>query len=405
MVMKHAIEPILQCPITKSSLAFMNQDELNELTRDIRLGRLKYLNGMVVKDIEIEAALISSDRIYIYGVIDGILILLPSLVMVRAADWHATQKWDMDSATNSVMRFYEEIGWQKPAEKLFEDAQRFEDLRPVSSEYIHKCHLRLAQWLPQTGRYLLDAASGPIQYPEYLSYSEGYEYRVCVDLSFLALKAARKNLGDKGIYLQCDITNLPLKDFSMDSFVSLHTIFHIPAAKQLTACVELYRVLKEQRNGAVVYSWGSHSLLMKLFLPQQHIVALPRSLLKRVLPSSIFRSLKRIIKGAPQANESHASSATGMQPVKPEPELYYHPHSRAWYRKEVADRCNSEIGCWRSVSVKFLKTYIHQSLFGRQILSVLFRLESAYPRFFGKYGAYPAFIFTKPTKPGHINHE
>jgi len=61
-------------------------------------------------------------------------------------------------------------------------------------EYIHKCHLRVNRYLNNQGRYLLDAGSGPIQYPEYLTYSEGYEVRICVDISFLALQEAQTNL-------------------------------------------------------------------------------------------------------------------------------------------------------------------------------------------------------------------
>ena len=51
------------------------------------------------------------------------------------------------------------------------------------------------------GRFLLDAGSGPVQYDEYLTYSQDYRYRVCMDLSVVALQEARKRLGEKGIYV------------------------------------------------------------------------------------------------------------------------------------------------------------------------------------------------------------
>ena len=68
------------------------------------------------------------------------------------------------------------------------------------------------KYLRQGGKYILDVASGGIPQPEYLQYSEAFEKRICIDLSFVALQQARKKLGSKGIYILGDITNLPLRD-------------------------------------------------------------------------------------------------------------------------------------------------------------------------------------------------
>ncbi|MEJ2013580.1 MAG: hypothetical protein P8X64_15315, partial [Anaerolineales bacterium] len=65
----------------------------------------------------------------------------------------------------SVKEFYDSVGWRGIGEGLYQNA-RYEDLRPVSREYIHRCHLRVSRHLPESGRFLLDAGSGPIQYPE-----------------------------------------------------------------------------------------------------------------------------------------------------------------------------------------------------------------------------------------------
>ena len=94
--------------------------------------------------------------------------------------------------------FYDRVGWQVEADGFYQNA-RYEDLRPVSAEYIHKCHLRVNRHLAPEGRYLLDAGSGPVQYPEYQTYSQGYQRRVCADISHVALKEARKRLGDHGL--------------------------------------------------------------------------------------------------------------------------------------------------------------------------------------------------------------
>jgi len=87
-----------------------------------------------------------------------------------------------ENIKQNVREFYDQVGWQQVSEGVYQNA-RYEDLRPVSREYIHQCHLRVNRYLQSDGKYLLDAGSGPIQYPEYLTYSDGYQYRVCADIS------------------------------------------------------------------------------------------------------------------------------------------------------------------------------------------------------------------------------
>src|SRR5574338_1583546 len=120
-----------------------------------------------------------------------------------------------------VRQFYDRVGWQAAEGGNYQNA-RYEDLRPVSREYIHRCHLRVARHLNPAGRLLLDAGSGPIQYPEYLTYSQGYQQRVCLDISIVALQEARKRIGDHGLFVVADVANLPFKSEPFEGVVSLH---------------------------------------------------------------------------------------------------------------------------------------------------------------------------------------
>jgi hypothetical protein len=118
-----------------------------------------------------------------------------------------------------IGRFYNEVGWQIEPDGNFQNAQ-YEDLRPVSAEYIARAHARVARHLPKSGRYLLDAGSGPVQYDAYLQYSKGFERRVCLDLSFVALRQARaKWARTAGAW--ADIAHLPFKPEPSDGIVSL----------------------------------------------------------------------------------------------------------------------------------------------------------------------------------------
>ncbi len=57
-----------------------------------------------------------------------------------------------------IGRFYNEVGWQMEQDGNFQNAQ-YEDLRPVSAEYIAQAHARAWRGTCQNGRCLLDAGS------------------------------------------------------------------------------------------------------------------------------------------------------------------------------------------------------------------------------------------------------
>jgi hypothetical protein len=62
----------------------------------------------------------------------------------------------------------------------------------------------------RTGSYVLDAGSGPIQYPEYLTYSEGYKHGSA--LIFLrGIAGAASGWGEHGLYVVADVAHLPFR--------------------------------------------------------------------------------------------------------------------------------------------------------------------------------------------------
>jgi hypothetical protein len=66
-----------------------------------------------------------------------------------------------------------------------------------------------------------------------------------------------------------------------------------------------------------------------------------------------------------------------------------------WLQKEIGSEIPLEIRVWRSVSVRFLRAYIHAWLGGRWFLRLLYWLEERFPHFFGKYGQYPLIVIRK----------
>ncbi len=287
----------------------------------------------------------------------------------------------MTDVKQQVREFYDRVGWREIGEGLYQNA-RYEDLRPVSQEYIHRCHLRVARHLPASGTYLLDAGSGPIQYPEYLEYSRGFRYRVCLDISRQALMEARRRIGDHGLFVVGDVANLPFRPGAFEGVVSLHTIHHLPPEEQAPAFFELLRVLRPGGRAAVVYSWGDHSPLMRLF---RRPAAWMRGFLRR------YRAWRGRTGGTSLQPEAERLLRT--------PGTFTYKHDYHWARRALADLPGLDILVWRSVSTAFLRAFVHRRLFGRPLLRLLYWLEERAPRFFGRVGQYPLIVFSKPAAP------
>ena len=278
-----------------------------------------------------------------------------------------------------VREFYNQVGWQEVSEGVYQNA-RYEDLRPVSREYIHRCHLRITHHLQASGRYILDAGSGPIQYPEYLEYSKGYQYRVCADVSILALQEARQRIGDHGLFVVADVANLPFKPEVFEGMVSLHTIHHLPEDEHLQAYRELYRTLAVGSTATVVNGWLS-SRLMKFFSPMMRW-------------SNRIRNIKNRLLG--QASPPKASEKVTPTQKEDTPKgTFTDRHGVAWVNEKIGGSMPVEILVWRSVSVRFMRTLIHPWLGGRLWLQLLFWLEERSPHYFGENGQYPLIVIRK----------
>ena len=152
-----------------------------------------------------------------------------------------------------VFKFYNEEGWSQ-SEKNTKDAILFEDLRPVAKKYVSHCRYKINNFLPKKGKHILDFASGPIQYKEYLSYSKNFKKRHCVDFSKNAIKLAKKKIGKKGKYYCDDFLKIKFKKNFFDAIVSLHTIYHISKKDQKKVINKLISISKKGAPIIIVYS-------------------------------------------------------------------------------------------------------------------------------------------------------
>jgi SAM-dependent methyltransferase len=283
---------------------------------------------------------------------DGIVCFVPDITRAEHSDMNPASK---------VRSYYEKEGWTADEDGVFADTRAFVDVRKASWQYTRKCIQRLNKYFKNGGRYILDAGSGPIPDDELLEYGAQFRRRVCIDLSVPALRIAKSKLGDKGICLQSDLTNIPIKTGSIDAVTCNHVIYHIPAEKQAAAFRELWRVLRPGGVGVIVYAWQGSPIAWGL------------------------RQVGRLFSGDRRSGEAVL------------PDLYYHAYSLDWFRSQQWP-FRYRIDTFRIVDNEFMRRYISDSWLGRMSLQNFFALQLLFPGFCGKYGAFPAIVIFKDSR-------
>lgn len=339
---------ILRCPISHGPLNLHTETEAEAPSR----------------------RLVSADGRYAYPIENGIARLLAESAIHLNGEAAGTVT-ALRAEKEAVQAFYDSVGWQKDEEDVFVDTALFLHTNPSVERYMSKCRRRVKDYLKPDGQYLLDVASGPVHFPEYQEYSDSYQRRICVDLSTVALSEARGHLGDKGVYVIGDVTNLPFADGTLDGVASLHTLYHVPHDEQATAFREIHRVLKPGANGVVVYywqttPWRNRSLPMKVTL----------------LPGRVLRRLVSAVR-------SRRSS-----PAEPSTDLYYHAHDYQWFRDQEWP-FEADVRSWSSVNMDFLRKYVPRRGPVRWLPDALFWVEERFPRLLGRIGCYPMIVIRK----------
>jgi ubiquinone/menaquinone biosynthesis C-methylase UbiE len=349
---------ILRCPNTSEHLSLIPFEDIKHLvTTDT-------VPEMVSE--KMTEGFINTSKTYFYPVVQDVILLLPLYALNLSQD--KADKKDMHFDKERVFRHYNEIGYKVfENAKIYDGSDKWVDYRAVSIDYFKNSFRRAKKYLDGSGQYYLDIASGPIGFQEYLDLSEKFDVRICIDIAFNPLVEAQHNMkGQKGIFICGDITNIPLQDNVCDAVLSQHTLYHIPRKEQKTAVEEMYRVAKEGGTIGIVYNWFFYSIFSDILL----------------LPYQIYRVAR------------HYAGKVYVRMFNSKPRLYFycHPH---WWFNQFPFKDKIEIYCWRSAHKNFVDFYIHEKLFGKQILNYLQKIEDKYPKTMGIIGDYPIIVIKK----------
>ena len=288
--------------------------------------------------------LVSADGNWSYPIIDDVARFLAS----------------QESPTGA---FYDEHGWKRDVDGFFGDTRTFVDTREVPFAFTRRCIRRLNTHFRSGGRFLLDAGSGPIAHDEYLEYGTRFDCRICVDLSAEALKVARCKLGDRGVYLQADLTHLPIQTGSIDAITCNHVIYQIPEDQQASVFNELWRVMKPGAVAVIVYWWRDTPLQWRL------------------------ERLARMLAGGGDASGSHKPSTVAGTPDN-------FPLSLGWF--ETHDwPFRYEIEPFRVIGNAFMRSYVSNDWIGKLFLEAVYTLQQIAPAYCGRYGQMPAIVLRK----------
>lgn len=274
-----------------------------------------------------------------------------------------SKKLSMKSAEEILAKYYNNDGWDI-SNGITEDARRWEDLRNCAKAYLTKCRLRVLDFIPEIGENILDMASGPIQYPEYLTYSANFKKRYCVDLSKKALDVAKKKIGEHGEYFHGNFLKMEFPNNFFDCVISLHTIYHIDQKQQAEAINKMIEMVKPNRPIIIVYS-NPYSLENIIFNPIKYFLKLMIN----------FKNM--ILKKNQNKNK-----------------FYFKPFNLFWWSR-FKKKGKIRLKTWRSFSARTQKIFFPNNIIGKFLFEVLYFLEESFPRLSVLLATYPMVIIEK----------
>ncbi len=364
----------LRCPVSNKLVREASSAELEKLNASIALGKIFTQEGEPVKRA-LEEALISEDGRFVYPVTDGYLAEMLPGEAISTEGAVETMEALKEDGKKKVREFYDEYGWLKDDGENYNDTVTFEDRRAVSKEYWSQCHLRINKHLGKGGDYLLDIASGAIPNDEYLTYSNNYKLRVCMDFSIEALRGAAERLNGKGIFVLGDMTQIPIADHCIDGVISMHTVYHVPQQEQTQAVSEAYRVIKPGKQAVIVYSWKDSRLMRLTF--------------------GVYRPILKAYKNL--RNKGKEKEKVNPQETR-RTDLFVQQQNHDWFLKQIRKQYNARLSVYSAISRSFSQTFLQEKWMGKQILISHLSARKYVSVFAGALGAVSCFCFKK-TQP------
>ncbi|MBI1782353.1 MAG: class I SAM-dependent methyltransferase [Sphingobacteriales bacterium] len=346
---------ILQCPATKQDIFPADNDILDRV------------NNQLTNAEKFTAGLVNESKTIFYPIKQNILFLHQQYCIPLTND--SIGKTQMAFDKERIFNYYNEIKYISfEGKQIYEDADKWVDFRDFVLPYTQHGFSNVRKYIQPKGKYFADIASGPVAFKEYVHLADGYECRICIDISVNALLEAQYNLQQEnqpGIFICADMLALPLKENVCDAVVCHHALFHVQKNLQQTAMNEMHRIAKPTTNIAIVYDWFYHSRFMNIALGPVQLYRIARHYAGK-LYARLFGKNK----------------------------LYFYSHSRKWFIKNNPGN-QIKFYSWRSINKYFSSIYLHKKLRGKKLLHYIWNKEEQKPELMGRIGEYAVIVITK----------
>lgn len=346
---------ILQCPVTK--------EELHPADDAV----IAQANNRINTDEKFSEGLVNWSQTFFYPIKQNIHFLHQHYCIPLTEDKILNTSISFNK--ERIFNYYNQIKYIRfEGRQIYEDADKWVDFRDFVLPYTQHGFSNVRKYIHSKGKYFADIASGPVAFKEYLHLANGYDCRICIDISANALMEAQYNLqkeNQQGIFICADMLSLPLKENICDAVVCHHALFHVQKHLQLTAMKEMHRIAKPNTTIAIVYDWFYHSSLMNITLGPVQLYRIARHYAGKIY-ARLFKKNK----------------------------LYFYSHSRNWFIKNNPGK-KINFYCWRSINKYFSSIYLHKNFGGKKLLNYIWKKEEEKPELMGRIGEYAVIVIEK----------
>lgn len=226
------MEDVVVCPLTGKRLSPLTEQDLSGLNKRIANNELFFRVGVPLK-FPIQAGYISHDRVYVYAVLEGVLLLQKQTAVVER---NRTVYPQRRISKGAVEAFYQELGLA--GDGTFTNGQVEALPEPVITSEQMKS---VASAIDKQGSCLITANTSLSDELRNLIFGRNFQHHLHIDHDINRLRRIKGELASNTRYILCDPEVVPVANDAVDSYCSFNTNSNEPKEVQ----VELYNALKQ----------------------------------------------------------------------------------------------------------------------------------------------------------------
>lgn len=206
---------LLVCPFSSKPLEPLSQDELTAINTRIGKGELFFQCGVPI-NFPLKRAFLSSNRVYMYADIDGILLLKKSTAIVEK---NRVENPLVRITPGEVANFHNNLGLT--AEGVFVAPGEDLPAEPnLGSDELRSLYTRLNK----NGSHLVTAATADVDGLHNLVFCLNYQSHTHIDHNLNRLKHINGKLEANTQYVLCDAEIMPFDEHTVDGFFTFNGI-------------------------------------------------------------------------------------------------------------------------------------------------------------------------------------